>query len=243
VFQRTELIVLASALVLAAACGGAASPAPQATPNVTASPAPVTTSTLASGRIESIPAGALFVNYMDLPQAAGGAINHAHIAGFVYTVQGTHEMDVAGSAPLMIQAGKAAFIGATVMHGHINPGATANEWLFIGLRPASSRPLGIIVPGQKELYTTGDLTQIAPGAYTETLSDSRLTANGVDRQAGPSLRVVYVIDGGLTVSGDAAMSGTVSAGQGSYSLPGASLVLTAGTAGAHYLTFTLTPAN
>jgi redox-sensitive bicupin YhaK (pirin superfamily) len=99
------------------------------------------------------------------------------------------------------------------------------------------------VPGQKELYTTADLTQIAPGAYTETLSDSRLTANGVDKQAGSSVRVLYLIDGTLTVSGDAAMTGSVSAGQGAYSLPGANLILTAGTAGAHYLTFTLTPAN
>jgi hypothetical protein len=39
------------------------------------------------------------------------------------------------------------------------------------------------------------------------------------------------------------MTGTVSAGQGAYSLPGANLVLTAGTAGAHYLTFNLSPAN
>lgn len=241
-FRHMELIAVA-ALVLTAACGGAAAPAPQATPNATATPAPVTASVLASGRIESIPAGALFVNYMDLPQAAGGAINHQHIAGFVYTVQGTHEMDVAGGAPLMIQAGKAAFIGATVMHAHVNPGATANDWLFIGLRPASSRPLGIIVPGQKELYTTADMTQIAPGAYTETLSDSRLTTNGVDKQTGPSLRVLFLIDGTLTVSGDAAVTGSISVGQGAYSLPGANLVLTAGTSGAHYLTFALTPAN
>jgi hypothetical protein len=235
-------LIAAAALVLTA-CGGAATPAPQPTPNATVTPAPVTVSTLASGRIESIPAGALFVNYMDLPQAAGGVINHQHIAGFIYTVQGTHEMDVAGGAPIMIQAGKAAFIGATVMHAHINPGATANDWLFIGLRPASSRPLGIIVPGQKELYTTADMTQIAPGAYTETLSDSRLTANGVDKQTVPSLRVLFLLDGTLSVSGDAAMTATVSAGQGAYSLPGANLVLTAGASGAHYLTFTLTPAN
>jgi redox-sensitive bicupin YhaK (pirin superfamily) len=235
--------VIVVALALTSACGGAAAPAPQATSNPTASPAPVAASILASGRIESIPAGPLFVNYMDLPQAAGGSIKHAHIAGFIYSVQGTHEMDVDGAGPLMIPAGKAAFIGATVMHVHANPGATANDWLFIGLRPASSRPLGIIVPGQKELYTTADLTQITPGAYTETLIDSRLTANGVDKQTGSSLRVLYLVDGTLTVSGDAAMTGTVSAGQGTYALPGSNLVLTAGTAGAHYLTFMLAPVN
>jgi quercetin dioxygenase-like cupin family protein len=246
VFRRIEPILMA-ALVLAAACGGAASPVAQATasptPAPTATPTPVTTSVIASGRLDSIPAGTLFVNYMDLPQVSAGSIKHAHIAGFVYTVKGTHEMDIDGSAPLMIQAGSAAFIGATVMHSHINPGATANDWLFIGLRPASSRPLATIVPGQKELYTTADLTQITPGAYMETLSDSRVIANGVDRQSGPSLRVIFVIDGTLAVSGDAGMTGTVSAGQGAYSLPGASLVLTAGAAGAHYLIFSLTPMN
>jgi len=241
-FRRMELIG-AAALVLTAACGGAASPAPQATPNVTVPPAKVTTSILASGRIESIPAGALFVNYMDLPQAGGGLIKHQHIGGFVYVVQGTHEMDVDGAAPTMIQPGKAAFIGAGVMHSHVNAATAANDWWFIGLRAAASRPLPTIVPGQKELYTTADLTQIAPGPYTETLSDSQLPAKGIDQQFGPSLRVVFVIDGTLTVSGDAAMTGTVTAGQGAYSLPGANLVLTAGNAGAHYVTFTLTPAN
>jgi len=238
-----ELIVVA-ALAITAACGGAASPAPQATPTASPSAPPSATVTvLASGRLDSIPTGALFVNYVDLPQAAGGSIKHQHIAGFVYTVQGTHEMDVDGAAPLMIQPGKAAFVGAGVMHAHVNPGTTANDWWFIGLRPAASRPLPTIVAGQKELYTTADLTQIAAGTYMETLSDSRLTATGVDRQTGPSLRVLFLIDGNLTVSGDAGMTSTVSAGQGAYSLPGANLVLTAGPAGAHYMTFSLTPAN
>lgn len=246
-FRRIEPILMA-ALVLAAACGGAAAPVAQATasptPAATATPTPVTTSVLASGKLDALPAGALFVNYMDLPQVAGGSIKHAHIAGFVYAVQGTHEMDIEGGLPLMIQAGNAAFIGATITHVHINPSATAaNDWIFIGLRPTSSRPLATIVPGQKELYTTADLTQITPGAYMETLSDSRVSANGVDRQSGPSLRVIYVVDGTLAVSGDAGMTGTVSAGQGAYSLPSASLVLTAGPAGAHYLMFSLTPAN
>jgi quercetin dioxygenase-like cupin family protein len=242
VFQRMAPI-LATVLAVAAACGGATSPAPSSAPVVVTAPPSVTSTVLASGRLESIPAGALFVNYMDLPQAAGGVIKHQHIAGFVYTVQGTHQMDVDGASSVMIQPGKAAFIGATVMHGHVNPGAAANDWWFIGLRPAASRPLATIVTGQKELYTTGDLTQIAAGSYTETLADSRLPATGIDRQAGSSLRVLFVIDGSLTVSGDAAMAGTVSAGQGAYSLPGANLVLTAGPAGGHYLMFTLTPAN
>jgi quercetin dioxygenase-like cupin family protein len=238
------LPILVTVLAIAAACGGAASPAPTSVPAVvSAAPPSVTSSILASGRLEAIPAGALFVNYMDLPQAAGGAIKHQHIAGFVYTVLGTHQMDIDGAATVMVQPGKAAFIGATVMHGHVNPGTAANDWWFIGLRPATSRPLATIVPGQKELYTTADLTQIAAGPYTETLTDSRLPATGIDRQAGPSLRVLFVIDGSLTVSGDAGMAGTVSAGQGAYSLPGAGLALTAGAAGGHYLMFTLTPAN
>jgi quercetin dioxygenase-like cupin family protein len=204
----------------------------------------VSTRVLASGKLDALPAGALFVNYMDLPQVAGGSIKHAHIAGFVYAVQGTHQMDIEGGAPLMIQAGNAAFIGATITHAHINPSTTAaNDWIFIGLRPSSSRPLATIVPGQKELYTTGDLTQITAGAYLEALADSRAMANAVDRQSGPSLRVILVLEGTLAVSGDVGMAGTISAGQGAYSLPGASLVLTAGPAGAHYLVFSLTPAT
>jgi hypothetical protein len=242
-FHRIVPIVL-TVLAVTAACGGAVSPAPSSAPAVvTAAPPSVTATVLASGKLDAIPAGALFVNYMDLPQAAGGSIKHQHIAGFVYTVVGTHQMDVDGAASVMIQPGKAAFIGAAVMHGHVNPGTAANDWWFIGLRPASSRPLATIVPGQKELYTTADLTQIAAGSYTETLTDSRLAANGIDRQTGSSLRVLLVLDGSLAVSGDAGMAGTVSTGQGAYSLPGANLVLTAGPGGGHYLMFTLAPAN
>src|SRR5204862_6246603 len=143
-------------LALAGACGGAATPvstAPSPTPNATATQAPP--KVLASGRLDSIPTGTLFVNYMDLPQVAGGVVKHQHIAGIVYSVQGTHEMDLDGAAPLLIQPGSAAFVAAGVMHSHVNPGATANDWWFIGLRQAASRPLAIL-PGQKELYTTAD---------------------------------------------------------------------------------------
>ena len=238
--SRRTLALVAATLILAAACGGSASPAPAAAAP-TPPPPSVVSSILASGPLAAIPPGALFVNVLDLPQAAGGVIKHAHLPGFVYAVSGTPEMDADGAAAMMIQPGNAAFIGAGVMHSHINPGTSGNDWWFVALRPAASRPLATIVAGQKELYTTPDLTTIAAGSYTETLTDSRLAAKGIDRQAGPVIRVLYVIEGDVTVSGDAGMVSTASAGQGLYSLPGASLVLTAGPGGAHYLTFTMTP--
>jgi hypothetical protein len=235
-FGRIGLITVA-ALALGAACGGSASPA------AVKPPPGVTANILASGRLDSIPTGTLFVNYLRLPQAAAGSISHKHLAGFVYAIGGAVEVDVVGASPLMIPPGQAAFIGANVMHNHLNPGTAGNDWWFVALRPTASRPLATIVPGQKELYTTADLTQISAGQYTETLTDNRLPANGVDRQAGSSLRVLYVLDGNVTVSGDAGMAGTAAAGQGAYSLPGANLVVTAGPTGGHYLTFTLTPAT
>lgn len=97
--------------------------------------------------------------------------------------------------------------------------------------------------GQKELYTTGDLTQISAGQYTETLTDNILPANGVDQQTGSSLRVLYVLDGKVTVGGDAGMAGSLATGNGAYWLPGANLSVTADPTGAHYLLFTLTPAT
>jgi hypothetical protein len=115
--------------------------------------------------------------------------------------------------------------------------------MFVALRPTASRPLPTIVAGQKELYTTGNLTQITAGQYTETLSDNVLPANGVDRQTGSSLHVLYVLDGYVIVSGDALMAGSLVVGDGAYSLPGANLAVTAGPTGAHYLVFTLTPAT
>jgi redox-sensitive bicupin YhaK (pirin superfamily) len=238
-FGRIGLIALSAAATLAVAvgCGGSATPA------TFKAPPGVTTNILASGRLESIPPGTLFVNYLKLPQAAAGSIKHKHLAGFVYAVEGTVEVDVEGAAPLIIPPGQAAFIGANIMHNHLNSGTVANDWWFVALRPAASRPLATIVSGQKELYTTADLTQINASPYTETLSNNLLPANGVDRQTGQSLRVLYVLDGNVTLSGDAAMAGTVSAGQGAYSLPGANLVMTAGSTGGHYLIFTLTPAS
>jgi len=235
-FGRIGLIA-AAVLAFGVACGGTASPA------AVKPPPGVTANILASGHLDSIPTGTLFVNYLKLPQAAAGSINHKHLPGFVYAIGGAVELDVVGASPLMIQPGQAAFIGANVMHNHLNPGTSANDWWFVALRPTASRPLATIVAGQKELYTTGDLTQISAGPYSETLTDNRLPAGGVDRQAGPSLRVLYVLDGNVTVSGDAGMAGTVAAGEGAYSLPGANLVVTAGPTGGHYLTFTLTPAT
>jgi hypothetical protein len=238
-FGRFGLIAFTAmaTLALGVGCGGSASPA------AVKAPPGVTTNILASGHIDSIPTGTLFVNYLKLPQASGGSIKHKHLPGFVYAVWGTVEIDVASANPLMVEPGQAAFIGASVMHNHLNPGTAGNDWMFVALRPAASRPLATIVSGQKELYTTGDLTQINAGQYTETLSNNVLPANGVDRQSGQSLRVLYVLGGDITVSGDAAMAGTASAGQGAYFLPGANAVITAGQTGGHYLIFALTPAS
>jgi len=230
-------VIAAAALAIGVACGGSSSPV------AVKAPAGVTANILASGRIDSIPAGTLFVNYLELPQAAAGSIKHKHLAGFVYATSGTVEIDVDNASPLIVQPGKAAFIGANVMHNHLNSGSSGNDWMFVALRPTASRPLATIVAGQKELFTTGTLTQITAGQYTETLSDNMLPANGVDVQTGPSLRVLYLLDGYLIVSGDALMAGSLVVGDGAYSLPGANLKVTAGPTGAHYLVFTLTPAN
>ena len=239
-FGRIGLVALGvvAALTSVVACGGSAAPA------AVKAPPGVTTNILASGRLESVPSGTLFVNYLKLPQAAAGSIKHKHLAGFVYAVAGTVEMDIEGAAPLIIQPGQAAFVGANIMHNHLNSGAVANDWWFVALRPAASRPLATIVSGQKELYTTGDLTQISAGQYAETLTNNVLPANGVDRQTGSSsLRVLYVLDGKVTVSGDAGMAGELATGTGAYWLPGANLSVTAAATGAHYLLFTLTPAT
>ena len=235
-FGRIGLLAI-GVLTFGMACGGSAAPA------AVQPPAGVTSNVLASGRIESIPAGTLFVNWLQIPLTAGGSLKHKHLPGFVYAVGGAVELGIENASPLMIKPGQAEFIPASVMHSHLNPGSSGNDWWFIALRSTSSRPLAMNVPTQKELYTTGDLTQISAGSYAETLSDNRLPAKGVDRQTGPSLRVLYVLEGSVTVSGDAGMAGTAAAGQGAYSLPGASLVLTAGPAGGHYVTFALTPTS
>ena len=234
-FGRNGLIAAAT-LAVAVACGGSATP-------VAVKPAGVTANILATGHIDSIPTGTLFVNYLKLPQAAAGSIKHKHLPGFVYATWGAVEIDVDTASPLMVQPGEAAFIGANVMHNHLNPGASGNDWMFVALRPAASRPLATIVSGQRELYTTGDLTQISAGQYTETLTNNLLPANGVDRQTGSSLRVLYVLSGKVTVSGDAGMAGSLATGAGAYWLPGSNLGVTAGPTEAHYLLFTLTPAT
>jgi quercetin dioxygenase-like cupin family protein len=233
-----RILLLSTVLVLTAACGGgSAAPA-------TAKPPPgVKATVLGSGRLEALPPGALFVNYLDLPQVAAASLKHKHGAGFVYGVQGTHELDIDGAGQVLVQPGQAAFVGANVMHSHVNPSTVGDDWWFVALRSSASRPLPTVVPGQKELYTTGDLSAIAAGAYMETLTDGRLPAKGVDHPASTSLQVLYVMDGSLTVSGDAMMAGNVGAGSGTWAGGGANLTLSAGSAGAHYLVFSLTPSS
>jgi hypothetical protein len=61
------------------------------------SPAVSTTRTLATGPVAAVPAGALFISIIEIPQAPGGVLGpHAHIPGFAYSLHGVATMTFDG---------------------------------------------------------------------------------------------------------------------------------------------------
>lgn len=234
--RRRRLAILVVG-ILGAACGSASPPLPAAAPDL-AKPSGFATSTLARGLPAPLPGGALYANVIDLPQDGGGAITHAHVAGFVYAIAGIHSMPVDGGATVTLNPGEAGFIGAGVKHSHVNPGTATNDWYFISIRPTAARTAPNIVPGQKVLFATDDLAAFPAGAYAQQLDRVAIAAGGrgAPRMHG-GIELDYVLSGSLSVHGEVGKTVSVSAGQGYLRLPGSGSQDFAGTAGAVYLAF------
>jgi hypothetical protein len=159
------LASVATAAVVILGCG-AAEPTTGASPTGAAAPAKAvgaTTDNLGDGKIDALPAGTLYVQYLDVPQSVGAPITHAHIAGYVYTHVGTHRLAITGGETKDVKAGEAVFVPANVGHTHTNPGPSANSWYFVSIRPNTARTAAPTFPGQKEAFASADLAALPAG--------------------------------------------------------------------------------
>jgi len=242
--RYTVLLWVTALVLLLGACGTSSQSVPRSTP--TSNPAKAqgnTDQTLATGKLASLPAGVLYSNVVDVPQAGGNNITHQHVAGFVYVVSGTQVMAIHGGPTLTLQPGEAGFVGAGILHSHINPGSTSSEWYFISVRPTSARKAPPFAPGVHALYATVDLPTMPSGAYDETLRLVTLQSGG----RGPAhkdsgLEMLFVLAGSISVHMAGQTPVTLTQGQGTYSLPGtATQEINAGSDTACYLAFDAGP--
>ncbi len=254
--DRIACTVLMAAALVAAACGpGSAAPAAtkSAAPAVAASPSASaataasavgqTSTKLADGTLAALPAGTLYINFLDVPQPPASPITHAHVGGFVYAVTGTHQMAIAGGETRDIKPGEAAFIGSDVAHTHANTGTTPIEWYFAALRPNGGRTAAPLFPGQTVVFESPDLPQQVPGKYLEQLNLVTLEKGGrtaAHKHGG--IEAVVVLEGTVQVRVAGATMVTLTKGKGAYVPANTPLQATnSGDGAAKFLAFFVTP--
>ena len=217
--QRRALATIAATAAVIAGCGGTTPSTSGTSPTTaaasTAKAANATTDNLGDGKIDALPAGTLYVQYLDVPQAVGAPITHAHIAGFVYTYVGTHRLAITGGETKDVKAGEAVFVPANVGHTHTNPGPSANNWYFVSIRPNTARGASPTFPGQKEAFATADLATLPAGAYTLGLRLITIQPNGrtaAHKHGG--LETILVLDGSVEVRVQGETAKTLQKGDG-----------------------------
>jgi len=204
--------------LLPVACGSA--PATRAATAVDVTREAVTT--LAAGRVESMPTGPVYIRFVSFTQPAGYLINSKqHVPSIVYVETGTHRLTLAGQPPLDLQAGQATF-HQTVTHTHINPGSDASLWYSIAVWPSSARGQPLVDPIARAAFESDDLgAGVLPQVpYSEVLRRVNIAAggSGVPHRFG-GLVAIYVLTGSLTIKVAHQPSLTLAAHQGSALLP------------------------
>jgi len=210
--------LLAAASLVVAGCSAPATPAasPTATAAAIASAKAegAVTVNMGDGKIAALPKGTLYVQYNELPQPAAGTLTHAHIAGFVYGVQGTTQL-IADGQTKDLKANEAAFVGADVSHTHNNLATTANLFYYISIRANAARTAAPIFPGQKELYAGPDLPAMTDGAYSLGLRAVTVQPNGrTAAHTHAGLETIVVLEGNVELHVKGAAARTLNKGEG-----------------------------
>ena len=216
---RGALTALAAAAVVIAGCAGATpSTARTASPTTAASTAKATGSTtdnLGDGKIDALPAGTLYVQFLDVPQSVGAPITHAHIAGFVYTHVGTHRLAITGGDTKDVKAGEASFVPPNIGHTHSNPGPSANSWYFVSIRPNTARTAAATFPGKRRRSPRRDLAALPAGAYSLGLRVVTIQPNGrTAAHKNGGLETMLVMEGSVEVRVQGAAAKTLQKGEG-----------------------------
>ena len=172
----------AATLVIVGCGGGTAAPSATATSTAaalaTAKADGAATANLGDGKIAALPKGTLYVQYLEIPQPAAATLAHAHIAGFVYGLEGATKVETVGGETKDLKPTEAVFVPADTAHTHSNPGTTPNLWYFISIRPNTARTAPATFPGQKEVFASADLAPLADGAYSLGLRAVTVQPNG-----------------------------------------------------------------
>lgn len=231
--------------IVIAGCGTAGPSTAGTSPTIaasTAKAASATTDNVGDGKIEALPAGTLYVQYLDVPQSVGAPITHAHIAGFVYTYVGTHRLAITGGETKDLKTGEAAFVPPNIGHTHTNPGPSANSWYFVSIRPNTARTAAATFPGQKEAFASADLAALPAGAYSLGLRLVTVQPNGrtaAHKHGG--LETILVLDGSVELRVQGAAMKTLQKGEGtSIQADTALQIWNKGTAPAKFLAFFVT---
>jgi quercetin dioxygenase-like cupin family protein len=237
--------LIAIAVVVVAGCGTAGPSTAGTSPTIavsTAKAVSATTDNLGDGKIDALPAGTLYIQYLEVPQSVGAPITHAHIAGYVYTSVGTHRLAITGGETKDLKAGEAAFVPANVGHTHTNPGPSASTWYFVSIRPNTARTAAPTFPGQKEAFASADLASLPAGAYSLGLRVVTIQPNGrtaAHKHGG--LETILVLDGSVELRVQGAAMKTLQKGEGtSIQADTALQISNKGTAPAKFLAFFVT---
>ena len=217
--HKTQLVLLASCLI--AGCGSAGSLTTD--PNALAAGSTVTT--LAAGKLNSLPTGNVFVRVREFDQPATFTFaSTQHVPGFVYVETGLHRLTLEGQTPVEIPAGNARF-HSSISHTHFNPGPGLSTWYFIAVWSRSSPGQPPPAPYAKDEYESADFTpaQMPQGVYSQVLRQVSLVPGGrseAHRFGGMTL--FFVLKGSLAIGTDSGVI-EVRAHHGLALLPGLAL--------------------
>ncbi len=238
--RRLAAVVAVGALAFAA-CGGPAAPSPSPTANPARAEG-FRADNLGDGRTPALPEGTLYIQFLDIPQPGGGTLTHSHIAGYVYVIEGSHRLAIAGAETKDLKAGQAGFVPADTKHTHENPDETESRWYFISIRPNTARAGAPPFPGQKELFGTSDLAALPGGAYTESLRLVTLQPNGrTSAHKHGGLEAIVVMDGAIELHVLNNPMQNLAKGQGAYVQAGTVLqAINRGATPAKFLAFLVT---
>jgi quercetin dioxygenase-like cupin family protein len=200
---------------------------------------------LADGPLAALPTLPLYVNVLDVPQQPASPLQHAHLAGFVYAVNGVHRLEIQGGATKDVNSGEGAFVPADVVHTHSNPGTTPSKWYFIALRNTNARTAAPTFPGQTTLYESADLPAgaLPAGKYVEQLNLVTLEKGGrtASHKHG-GLELLIVLDGTFQLRVAGQQPQTLTKGKGAVVPPNTVLQATnTGDGTAKFLAFFVTP--
>ena len=178
--------------------------------------------TLAAGKLDSLPTGAVYIRMIRFAQPVGYVINSKqHVASFVYVETGSHRLVLSGQSPIDLGTGQATF-HQSVTHQHLNPGPQPSVWYSIAIWPSSARGQALVDPIARAAYESEDVSPDAFSrvAYSEVLRKVTLAQAGT---SGPhrfgGLAAFYVLSGTMTIKSANHSAITLGAGQGTRFLP------------------------